>query len=529
MNFKCLFVVTFLSITIGHNALAQTSDFKSKYDLALNTSNSISSNKTGANSSSVVVKKKNTTGYLAQSSSLRPGNLYSPSTKNSFYFPDDIAYRWYIQAGAGAQLLMAEDDDKGKFADRISFAPALTFGYRWNPTFGVRLNLTGGSLHGYNDGHSGTYRFWKGKSEEFKINYAKEHGFYDAHGIDQIERWDPRWGYEGWTLSKTGGLDPNFPNAQIHYDRNKGAEGYHWIPGRESNWAVEQQFYFQHVRYVAAHAAITMNLINLFRIDETRKFDATMFVGPTYFHVFPHHGVEAYDGFGWNGGIQGQYHLNEKIGFFLELSGAVMPDGFDGHYGKKTFDLVGQSIAGITYKFPAERMRQPSRPIIIDDNMKAELDSIRKKQVPEIEFEDLQPEIDRLRAMLEGLGTTKTEIIEPEKKDFFLPDPVHFEINKSVIRQSEWDAIDKAAEYMKKYPTVTVILTGYADRETGTAAINERLSRERSQAVADALVNKYGIERSRISTDWRGDTVQPFSINNLNRAVLFRMLFKEKK
>lgn len=528
MNYKCLFVLTLLLpvLLIGQKLAAQTSDARSKYDLALTTTSSRSSEGSKEKEFSYV-KIRNTEDFQVRST-MRPKNFYSSSNKG-YYYPDDIAYRWYIQAGAGAQLLMAEDDDKNSFWDRVTFAPAVTGGYRWNPIFGVRLNVTGGSLHGYNDGHSGTYRFWKGKSDAFKEAFAKENGFFDAYGIDEIERWDPQWNYNGWKWSSSGVYNPGDPDKQIYFNPKEGARGYHWMLGREGSGIYEGHFYFQHIRYVAANAAITMNLFNLFGdIDESRKFDVSMFLGPTYFHVFPHNGVEAYDGFGWNGGVQAQYHLNEKIGFFLEFNGSSMPDGFDGHYGKRTFDLMGQTVAGITYKFPEKRMRQPDRVIVIDDKMQAELDSIRRKQIPEVDFNDLQPEIDRLRAMLEELNTTRTEVIEPEKKDFFLPDPVHFEINKSVIRLSEWDAIDKAAEYMKKYPTVTVILTGYADRETGNAVINERLSRERSNAVADVLVEKHGIQRNRISTDWRGDTVQPFTVNNLNRAVLFRMIFKEK-
>lgn len=150
------------------------SDSKSKYDLASLTVDSKSSSENTKKNKYSFITVKNTEEFRVKNSSvMTPRATYSTPASVGYYFPDEIAYRWYIQAGAGAQLLMAEDDDKGPFADRITFAPALTGGYRWNPIFGVRLNVTGGSLHGHNDGHSGTYRFWKGKSDEFKTNYAK--------------------------------------------------------------------------------------------------------------------------------------------------------------------------------------------------------------------------------------------------------------------------------------------------------------------------------------------------------------------
>lgn len=117
---------------------------------------------------------------------------------------------------------------------------------------------------------------------------------------------------------------------------------------------------------------------------------------------------------------------------------------------------------------------------------------------------------------------TKIEIKEPEKKPFFLPDPVFFRINKSVIDASEWSKVEKAVSYLNANPSSTVVVTGYADKKTGTAAINLRLSEQRSNAVAKALETKYGIAKGRISVNWRGDGIQPFELeNDKNRAVLF--------
>lgn len=339
------------------------------------------------------------------------------------------------------------------------------------------------------------------------------------------------WDYKGWTESGQDWYNPSHPDQQIFFNSNPQARGYHWILGNAGNGPLQGHYYMQHVRYVAANAAFTVQLANLFGgIDENRKFDASLHAGPTFFHVFPHLGLEAYDSFGVNGGIQGQYHLNERVGFFLELNGSIMPDGFDGHYGGDTFDLIGQTLAGVTYKIPAKQRLVQHRPVVIDDNLQEELDRIRAEIAPDAgEIIDLTPEIDRLRQLLSDLSTTRTEVIDPDKKSHFLPDPVHFEINKSIIRDSELAAIEKAVAYLTKYPDAKVVVTGYADKDTGTKAINERLSRERSQNVADALTNKHNIEKGRVSIDWQGDRIQPFFRNNMNRAVLFYVEFEDLK
>lgn len=114
------------------------------------------------------------------------------------------------------------------------------------------------------------------------------------------------------------------------------------------------------------------------------------------------------------------------------------------------------------------------------------------------------------------------EIKQPVKAPFFLPDPVFFRINKSVIDASEWAKIELAVNYLREHPTATVVATGYADKKTGNAAINLRLSEQRSNAVAKAMEEKYGIEAHRITVNWKGDGLQPFQLDNdKNRAVLF--------
>lgn len=107
-------------------------------------------------------------------------------------------------------------------------------------------------------------------------------------------------------------------------------------------------------------------------------------------------------------------------------------------------------------------------------------------------------------------------------KPFFLPDPVFFRINKSVIDASEWSKIELAVEYLVNNPGSTVVVTGYADKKTGNMKINLRLSEQRSNAVAKALREKYNISKNRISVNWKGDGLQPFEFDNdKNRAVLF--------
>ena len=104
--------------------------------------------------------------------------------------------------------------------------------------------------------------------------------------------------------------------------------------------------------------------------------------------------------------------------------------------------------------------------------------------------------------------------VEPLRRDVF------FELNSYVIRESEAKKIAEIAEYMKANGNVKLTITGYADVQTGNEKINEGLSKNRSEVVAKELVEKYGIAADRIQTAYKGDTVQPFSVNEQNRVAV---------
>lgn len=107
-------------------------------------------------------------------------------------------------------------------------------------------------------------------------------------------------------------------------------------------------------------------------------------------------------------------------------------------------------------------------------------------------------------------------VVEPAKTRV----NIFFELNKSVIQPSETAKIKELAEWLKQHPTAKLTLTGYADAGTGTRTINNRLASERAKVVTRQLVDVYGIEESRISTDSKGDAVQPFAQNDDNRVVI---------
>ena len=59
---------------------------------------------------------------------------------------------WFMSANFGAQSLFPENSKDAKFRNTITFMPTLSVGKWFNPYWGVRLQGTGGSLHGFTSG-----------------------------------------------------------------------------------------------------------------------------------------------------------------------------------------------------------------------------------------------------------------------------------------------------------------------------------------------------------------------------------------
>ncbi|SEF38800.1 outer membrane insertion C-terminal signal [Xylanibacter ruminicola] len=102
---------------------------------------------------------------------------------------------------------------------------------------------------------------------------------------------------------------------------------------------------------------------------------------------------------------------------------------------------------------------------------------------------------------------------EPLRRDIF------FQINKTIIRESEAQKVQDIVAYMNQNPTSKVMITGYADAGTGNDKINDRLAAGRADAVVKAL-KAAGIAESRISYDSKGARVQPFEDNDSNRVSI---------
>jgi outer membrane protein OmpA-like peptidoglycan-associated protein len=191
-------------------------------------------------------------------------------------------------------------------------------------------------------------------------------------------------------------------------------------------------------------------------------------------------------------GTQFNFNLSKAVALGLEIDANYKNDEFNL---KRNYNPDWQVAAflGLTVKFGAPKAKKTTREVTETYYVDEPYTETVKKQRP--------------------VETTQQSSMKKV---------VYYKINVSDVEQAQGidGAIKEAADLIKTDPNAKITVTGYADKETGTAEINERLSKERAEGVTNKLVNEHGINAGNITTSWKGDTVQPFSVNDENRCVI---------
>ena len=96
---------------------------------------------------------------------------------------------------------------------------------------------------------------------------------------------------------------------------------------------------------------------------------------------------------------------------------------------------------------------------------------------------------------------------------------IFFKIDSDVVTTAEMAKLEKLMKFMNENPDFTVVLVGYGDAKTGSAAANMRTAQRRTTSVKNQLL-KLGLDESRVSVEIKGSTEQPFAENAKNRVVI---------
>lgn len=189
-------------------------------------------------------------------------------------------------------------------------------------------------------------------------------------------------------------------------------------------------------------------------------------------------------------GADVNFNLTKNWQVGLELQANVLPDGYNSKKAGNA-DWYFNALVGVKYSF-GDRYEKRVKTIA-------------------------QPEPEIIERVVEKVVEVPAA---PVQKEVFRRD-VFFKISKHVITPEEMQKVAAIADYMKANPDSKVVITGYADKGTGSMAFNLHLSAQRAETVANTLTNKYGIARSRMEVKSMGETMfQPYPDPVQNRVAI---------
>ena len=80
---------------------------------------------------------------------------------------------------------------------------------------------------------------------------------------------------------------------------------------------------------------------------------------------------------------------------------------------------------------------------------------------------------------------------------------ITFRQGRTTVDNSQLPNVERIATYLKNHKGASVLIKGYASPE-GSVEVNERIARQRAEAVKKMLVGKYGIAEERIVAEGQG-------------------------
>ena len=141
-------------------------------------------------------------------------------------------------------------------------------------------------------------------------------------------------------------------------------------------------------------------------------------------------------------------------------------------------------------------------------------------------FDDQIKELDE---QTQGSGIEVEEVGDQDAILVRLPDGVTFARGSADINPGFYTTLDAVADSLIKYPNSLVDVYGFTDT-TGGDALNQRLSEQRAQSVADYLAAR-GVARSRFATRGFGENYDYLRVKTadgvdeaLNRRVEIKII-----
>lgn len=275
------------------------------------------------------------------------------------------------------------------------------------------------------------------------------------------------------------------------------------VPGKggDGYWLMKQKFNFYNL-----HLDALFNMSNILcGYNEKRVYNCTPYVGLGWARVWESpQSMEV----SANVGVLNSFRLNEALNLNLDIRGAYMSDRFDGELGGRWGEGVWSATVGLTYRFK-QRGWGRSKTIVRTRDRRREL-------------KEMQDKLNDMQAQLAQRERDSITVVRTLAAANFV-----------IFKIDTWDLTNEArvqlglfAETIKKAdPNMVYVITGYADKGTGSTERNVVLSKNRARVVYECLVNEFGVDKKQLRVDHKGGVDNMFYNDpRLSRAVITRVV-----
>ena len=366
--------------------------------------------------------------------------------KNSV-MTNPFLHNWELMLDLGAGFYYGDNDWKvAKKTEMITFPAVDLYLTKWaSPSFGVGLGATYSGFKGlYQSTPRGTFA---------NANFATSTLYKDA---------DSQYDYENLAVQKGSYLNV----------------------------------------YALAHG----DLGNIFfGYNPNRFFTIDAFAGGGVIFGFTENGTVP--GATFNAGLANKFRLTDRASLLLNLRGALVSDDFDGenyaleptkaHWiANHKVDGIFAATIGLACKLGKEKSKwnlaSRTSTIYYNDAALAERDALKKA------LADANADNASLK---DQLANSQKEVIVDVPEVWF---HINFVVDRWDISKKELINIHAVADLIKSTPNTKYLVCGYADKQTATPAHNLMLSKNRVEAVYNALVNEFGVDPAQLVTDYKG-------------------------
>ena len=380
---------------------------------------------------------------------------------------------WFVGVGGGAETFFGDHDKQLFWKDRITPAANVYVGRWFTPGMGLRFTASGWTLKGAT--HENL------PYENFLPKHQVDPNRFPAEQLRDVQA--------GWML---------FPQ-QWNYVQGRFDVLFN-INQMVGGYMVNR--FWSSIIYAGLGAGYTWDTADVIPGTEDHAFEL-----------------------GLTGGWLNTFRLTSCLDATLDITGTMFKDRFDGDYDPavsvnplaRPQEGILSVQVGLAYNFGQRTDWGRTRTVTYIDN--SYLNNLKDALAA------LDAENSQLKESLEACSTVE-EVVE--KVNIGSPIFVTFKIDKIDLSKKARVNLGYFADIIKKGdPEAVYIITGYADKGTGTVKRNKWLSEHRAQVVYECLIKEFGVNPDQLQTEFMGGVDNMFYDNPaLSRAVISKVVKK---